>query len=138
MAYESQGVRLSWATTTVVSTNTEVVGVKGFSINGSNAVIDITGLGDTAKMKLAGVQDEGEISIDINWIATDTGQGKVNKCKRERIQGAFCIEMAPPSSVVRYQGQGFITGLNFSGSVDNAVTGTITIAINGKATWVLA
>lgn len=138
MAYESQGCYLYWATTTVVSTNTEVEGVKSFSINGSNAVIDITGLTDTAKTKLAGVQDEGEISLDINWIATATGQGKLNKCKRARTQGAFCVMMAPPSTVVRFQGQGYITGLNFSGSVDNAVTGSVTIAINGKATWVLA
>ena len=75
MAIEAQGSKLFWSASTAASTAVQVGGFMGFNgPSGSAAVIDITTLGSTAKEKLMGLPDEGQLSGDLLYLSTDAGQ----------------------------------------------------------------
>ncbi len=69
MAFESQGTEFFWSATTAATTAAaRLVGdVTDFSGPGGQAsVIDITNLNSTAKEKLVGLRDEGQVSLSLN------------------------------------------------------------------------
>ena len=70
MAFEAQGTEFFWSTnTTVASTSTScMIGeITDFSgPGGQAAVIDVTNLNSTAKEKLVGLRDEGQLSLSLN------------------------------------------------------------------------
>ncbi|KKL14770.1 hypothetical protein LCGC14_2512360, partial [marine sediment metagenome] len=75
MAFPSKNLKFFWSASTVVSTAqqvNQVVSVDGPA--GSNPVIDITHLLSTARTKLVGIQDEGQISVEMLLLTTDIGQ----------------------------------------------------------------
>jgi len=75
MAMETQGCKFFWSASTAQSTAQKVGEVTDFSgPGGAAAVIDITHLESTAKEKLIGLRDEGQLSLTLNYNATDTGQ----------------------------------------------------------------
>ena len=75
MAMESQGCKFFWSTSTAQSTAQEIGEVTNFNgPGGAAAVIDITHLQSTAKEKLIGLRDEGQLSMSVNYNATDAGQ----------------------------------------------------------------
>jgi len=140
MAYESQGIPFYWSTTTSNTTLDagRVGDLIGFSGPSQSAnVIDITNLDSTAKEKLVGVYDGGQITLNLNWAAshaTYLGQLKLQECLRARTKGCFLIELggtAAASTGKTVIGKGYVTGLNITGSVDNKVAGDVTIAITG-------
>lgn len=111
----------------------EVVSFNGPSLTG--AVIDLTNLQSTAKEKTVGVYDAGDLSISVNWD---------NEASNAAIHDALVIDMrartnrkfdikftdtgtSQPSGVYF---EGYITGFNPTGSVDNKLSADITIAIS--------
>lgn len=135
MAYESQGIPFYWSTTTVYSSadSARVGQVVGFSGPSQSAnVIDVTHLLSTAKEKLIGVYDGGQITINLNWAASDAAQKKLQECLRARTKGSFFIELTGTVATGKsISAEGYVTGLNITGSVDNKVAGDVTIAITG-------
>jgi len=76
MAYEAQGCAIYTSTNGVTrTTDTKIGEVTDFTgPGGAAAVIDITHLGSTAKEKMIGLRDEGQLSMTMNFVATDAGQ----------------------------------------------------------------
>ncbi len=135
MALESQGVVLFWSTTTALSTAISVGQVKGFNgPTGSASIIDVTHLGSTAKEKMVGLPDEGNISFDLVLATSDTGQIKMRECRSARTKGHWCLRLTD-SSVSILHGDGYVTGFSITGAVDDIIKATAQIEITGPITW---
>lgn len=136
MAKESQGIISYISTTTAESTNTilgEVVGFNGPSLSAN--VIDVTNLVSTAKEKLIGVYDGGQITLNVNMVVTDAGQTKAREMMAARTKGNLMLQLATAATTQKFALKGYISGLTVTGSVDNKLAGDITFAISGGVSW---
>ena len=135
MAIESQGCVLYWSTTTSLSTAISVGQVVGFNgPTGSANVIDASHLGSTAKEKMIGLRDEGQITLDCNLAPSDTGQVKLRECRAARTQGNWAIKMTD-TAITMLNGHGYVSGFSVTGAVDQIVKASITIEISGAVTY---
>lgn len=128
---EAQGVKLFWSATTSLSTAIQVgqvVSIAGPS--GSAAKIDVTNLDSTGKEYIMGLRDEGDISLDVIYDPSDTGHSAMFIDRGTRSKRYWMIDLSDGSSNY-LGGKGFCTGYSITGSVDDAVKATITIAITG-------
>jgi hypothetical protein len=136
MAKESQGIIAYIATTTVVSTNIavgEVVGFSGPSLTAN--VIDVTNLGSTAKEKLVGVYDGGQITLNCNCLVTDSGQTKAREMLAARTKGSLMIQLSSAATTQKINLEGFVVGLNITGAVDAKLAADLTWAVTGGASF---
>lgn len=135
MALEAQGVKIFWSTSTGFSTAQEVNQVTNFNgPTGSANVIDITHLGSTAKEKLMGLPDEGQVTFDVNFLSTDAGQIALQADRRSRTKRKVAIGLTDTASSI-FQGDGFVTGFSITGAVDDKLTASVTIEIDGPLTF---
>ena len=140
MAIESQGVKVFWSTSTAASTSTtaDVGQITGFAgPSGSAAVIDITNLGSTAKEKMVGLRDEGQLSLDLNFQATDAGQANLITDRAERNKRKVTIKFTDSATSVAVF-DGYCIGFSISGALDDKVTANAVIEIDGAVTWTTA
>lgn len=136
MAKESQGIISYISTTTAASTNNvlgEVVSFNGPSMN--NSVIGVTHLGSTAKKKLPGVYDGGQLAFGVNALVTDIGQTKAREMLVARTKGAILIQIGGTVTSQKLTCKGYMTGINFAGAVDAALTGDIAFEIDGGVSF---
>lgn len=137
MAEGSQGTLFYFTTVTVGTTDIAVNGIKSISGPGGQAsIIDVTALADSAKAKIAGITDEGQITLSCNLDATDSGQTKLRECRAARTHGAFIIQY--PTTVQKCSGTCYVTGMTVSGGVDNALSVEYTLEVSGATTWAVA
>jgi len=132
MAKEAQGIISYWSTTTSVATAAanvvgEVIGFNGPNMNVN--IIDVTHLESTAKEKMVGLYDGGEITLNVNCIVTNGGQTKLRECLAERTQGCLMLQLDPSATTQKITIKGYVSGLNVSGAVDNVLRSDVTIAI---------
>lgn len=136
MAKESQGIICYIATTTAASTSIvlgEVVDFNGPSM--AAAPIDVTHLTSTAKEKLVGVYDGGNIAFGINFVVTDAGQTKAREMMAARTQGAIQIDLSTAATSQKITAKGYVTGLGPSGAVDAKLGGNFTWEVNKGVSW---
>ena len=77
MAFGAKNTKLFWSTSTAASTSSSALvgGLMSFDgPAGSSPVIDITNLASTAREKLVGIQDEGQVSGELLFLPTDVAQ----------------------------------------------------------------
>jgi len=136
MAKESQLVIFYWSTVTAASATatiaagTQVGEVVGFSgPNLSANPIDVTTLESTAKQKLIGVYDGGQLTLNVNMVVTNAGQQKCRESLAARHKGACVIRLSSAATTQQIWFDGSISALNLTGSVDNKLAGDITISI---------
>jgi hypothetical protein len=126
---------LYWSTTTSLSTVISVGQVVGFNgPTGSANVIDASHLGSTAKEKMIGLRDEGQITLDCNLAPSDMGQVKLRECRAARTQGNWAIKMTD-TAITMLNGHGYVSGFSVTGAVDQIVKASITIEISGAVTY---
>ncbi|MDY6844228.1 MAG: phage tail tube protein [Thermodesulfobacteriota bacterium] len=135
MALESQGVEFFWSETTSLSTSVKIGEVTGFNgPTGSAAVIDVTHLDSTAKEKMMGLRDEGQITLDCNLVASNTGQINLRTDRADRNLRKACVKLNDTSSY-QLQFDAYVTGFAISGAVDGKMTCGVTLEITGAVTW---
>lgn len=113
----------------------QVTGFNGPS--GSASVIDITHLGSTAKEKIIGLRDEGQVSLDIIY---DTGATALHTALKDdrasRTKRIFDIKLtdngAVSSQPSAFYFNAYVTGLSLTGAVDDAVKGSVTLEISSS------
>lgn len=138
MAKESQGIICYWSTVTVNATlAANVVGeLTGFSGPSMSAgVIDVTNLQSTAKEKMIGLYDGGQISLNVNWVATNDGQIKLRESLVKRTKGSLLIQLSTATTAQKINLEGYVIGMNVNGAVDNVLKGDFSIAITGGASF---
>lgn len=144
MAIESQGAIFFWSTTTAASTSTshavaEVVGFNGPT--GSANVIDCSHLGSTAKEKLIGLRDEGQVSFDVNFRPGTTAQDYLRTCRANRSMRKAVIQLNDNTTEVaktKIIFDAYVSGFSITGAVDQIVKGNITLEITGACTFATA
>ncbi|MCC6347889.1 MAG: hypothetical protein IT388_11930 [Nitrospirales bacterium] len=135
MALEGQGVKFYWSTSTAASTAQKVGEVTGFNgPSGTASVIDVTNLDSTAKEKLIGLRDEGQISLDLSMSAADTGQVALRADRASRTKRAWVIQLTDTATTY-IRGKGYCLGFSISGSVDNKIAASANIEITGALTY---
>lgn len=113
-------------------TYTEIKEVKTFTaFDGSAAEIDVTHLQSVAKEFRMGLQDNGNLSLDLNYLSADPGQVLVRAAKSSREIQDFQLEFSDATTATF---QGFVASAPRSGSVDSAVETSFTIRISGDVT----
>ena len=139
MALESQGVIIFWSTSTAASTAAaDVVGeVVSFSGPGGNAaVIDVTHLGSTAKEKMMGLPDEGQLTLECNLAPTDTGQIGLRSARAARAKKKAVIKLTDSTSApTKLIFDAYCLNFSINGSVDNKISASIGLEIAGPCTW---
>ena len=138
MAIESQGVRFFFSTSTSLSTVAadkvgEVVSFSGPA--GSAAIIDITNLDSTAKEKLPGLRDEGNVTLECNCQATNASQLYLRKAFKERLLRRVSLKMHETDDGPRIDFKAYCVGDSISGAVDDKITRSFTLEITGAASW---
>ena len=136
MALETQGSVVAINTgTTATPTWTTIGEVKSFSgPSGSASVIDATHLGSTAKEKLMGLADEGQITLELNYLHTsDSGQSAVRTARTNRTKSEFQITLSDGSSTIKFSG--YVLSFTVNGGVDALMSSSITIEITGAVTY---
>ncbi|MCG8430381.1 MAG: hypothetical protein MJA29_04335 [Candidatus Omnitrophica bacterium] len=134
--YETLSAQSTGATITITGHDMEAIGqVMGFNgPSGSANVIDITHLGSTAKEKMIGLRDEGQLSIDIIY---DTGATALHTALKDdratRTQRIFDITLTDngtaSSQPSAFYFDSYVTNLSITGAVDDVVKGSITLEI---------
>ena len=99
---------------------------------GSSAVIDKTHLLSTRKEKFAGVPDEGQLSLSINFDPSGAGIEAAQAARIARAEKDFKITYSDDQTATF---SGYVLAVTSSGSVDGKVSGSITIEVTGAVTF---
>jgi hypothetical protein len=136
MAMESQEVKIYISTaTTVASTDTQISQVTDFTGPGGSAnVIDITSLDSTAKEKMMGLADEGQLSMTLNYISTDAGQIAFRTDRAARTKRQFTMKFNDPATS-KATFKGYPLQFSIAGAVDAKITANAVIEITGGVSY---
>lgn len=138
MAIEAQGTKLFWSTSTAQSTAQEIGEVTDFTgPGGAAAIIDITHLQSTAKEKLVGLRDEGQLSLSLNFNATQVGQVALRADRATRTKRKVVIKFSDTATNAAVF-DGYCQQFSITGSVDNKVAANCVIEIDGAVTYTTA
>jgi hypothetical protein len=142
MAFESQGTEFFWSTaTTVASTSTScLIGeITDFSGPGGQAsVIDVTNINSTAKEKLVGLRDEGQLSLSLNLSFSDTAQNTIRTDRANRTKRKCVIKFndsTDDKTKTKALMDCYCLGFSISGAVDNKVSANAVIEITGPVLY---
>ena len=141
MAFESQGTEFYWSTSTAASTaaGTLVGQVKDFSgPGGQAAVIDVTNLLSTAKEKLVGLRDEGQLTMSLNLSFSDAAQVALRADRATRTMRKCVIKFNDSTTdAARTKAifDGYVLGFSITGAVDNVIAANAVIEITGAVTY---
>lgn len=119
------------------STYEEIGEVQSFSGigGGSASVIDVTHLKSTAKEKRVGLADEGQISLEMNYVPTDAGQLLVKSARTSQGEADIKIELADGStSGTTFEFKAYVLSFGKSGGVDDIIKASATLEISGAVT----
>lgn len=108
--------------------------IKSWSGPGGQAsVIDVTDLDSTAKEKRAGLQDEGQLTFEINYLPTDTEHQALRTAKASGAVTPFKITYTD-SGGTEHTFNAIVLGFVIAGGVDDVIRATITLEITGALT----
>jgi predicted secreted protein len=127
-AVKTQGTKLEINTTG--TTYVQVKGLKDFSGlgGGSAAVIDTTDLDSTAREKQMGLQDEGQISINLLYISKDPGQLALRAARGTGSKLKIRITL---SDTTTFACEVFVLSFEKSGSSDDIITASSSLEVTG-------
>ena len=135
-ALDSQGMLIQYGTAAspiVWSTITEVSEISG--PGGQAAEIDVTDLSSSAKEFRMGLQDEGQITLSVNYIPQNTVHEQLRTNRAAQTLTNFQIIFTDsPETIWRFTA--YVLGLEISNSVDDVTKGSITLRVSGSITQI--
>lgn len=141
---KNQGIKIfigTQATDPASDTYTQIKRAKMIGEFGSDAaVIDATGLEDTAKQKLKGIPDSGDVEVGGNRVFTDAGQNALRTAGSDNSDTPYNFRIEIPAAGtagadLRYSFKAIVSKfMNKPGSVDSLVEFTSMLAITGTIT----
>lgn len=114
-------------------TMTDIGSIKGFDgFDGQASEIDVTDLDSVAKEYLIGLQDFGNVSLDIGLLASDAGQDAMKAAKASGLAKVFTIttKAGPVAAFVAY-----VKSFTTSGSPDSSLKGKASLRITGAPSF---
>ncbi len=110
----------------------EVVDFQG--PGGKASIIDATHLGSTAREKLAGLPDEGQFSMTLNFVPGDTQQQALRADRASRVLRNFQVIFTDVGAETA-SFSAYVLGYSVSGKVDDKVVLKVDLEISGPVTW---
>lgn len=98
--------------------------------SGTSNVQDVTTLQSTAKEKRTGLKDEGQITLNINYVPDNAVHAALRADWSGSLIKSFTITFTDPSTTT-WTFDAMVTGFSTSGSVDGVIEGTVTLDISG-------
>ena len=98
-------------------------------------MIDISTMDSTDKFRefIAGMADEGELTVEVNYDGSDAGvANSLNTAFQAATNEAWTITLPDTSTFVC---NGIISNLGVAAPVDDKITQSITIKLTGKGTF---
>jgi hypothetical protein len=136
-AIETQGTRFFWSSSTGLSTTNEIDQVQNWSgLGGASPSIDVTDLGSTAREKIPGLRDPGELSLGLLYNpATDTGQYILRIDAGLRAKRKMCVKWSTTGDAngLGMKFDAYSGGIEINGAEDDVMKGTATIILAGAA-----
>ena len=132
-AIESQGVviKVSTGSPSEFVAIGNVTSIKG--PGGSASVIDVTNLDSSAKEKLMGLPDEGQITLDINYDPDNATHTTLRAARRARTRCEFNITLTDTTNTV-LTFFAYVLGFAMDVAVDQAVKVSVTLEVDGAVT----
>ena len=117
-----------------VSTVATTIGeVKNFAFgDGAAADIDITTLASTAKEFRQGLQDNGDLTLELNRDPSDAGQIVLLEARAAQATREVVITLAS-GDVATFDA--YVKSVSTDGAVDDVITGTASLKITGDIVW---
>lgn len=133
-ALSSQGmlIAISEASPTSFSTIPEVRSIGGPS--GSATILDATDLSSTAMEFKTGLKDEGEISLEINYIPDNTIHARLRSYFSASTTASFRITFTDTAPATTWTFNGIVSGFAVTGGVNAILSATVTIKVTGAIT----
>lgn len=114
-------------------TYTKISNLKTFSgMDGTTGEIDVTNMDSQAKEFVAGLQDNGQFTIEVDQDLSDAGQLALLAAKTAAATKNFKLTL-PNGKVGSFAG--FVKKFGVSGGVDQVVKAPCDIRISGPVTW---
>jgi predicted secreted protein len=96
--------------------------------SGSATIIDVTDLSSTAKEKLTGLHDNGQLSFECNFIPTNAQHVALRTAKENSSMCSFQLIFSDGTT---WSFNALVTGFSVSGGVDGVVKSSVTLDISG-------
>jgi len=102
---------------------------------GSASVIDTTHLKSIAKEKKVGLADEGQLSLEMNYVPTDAGQIALKTSRASQSEIDIKIELSDGTTTgTTWEFKAYVLSFGKSGGVDDVVKASASLEISGAIT----
>lgn len=137
MAYVSQGMIFRFAATTAVTTAAgvaigEVVSY-GLGVP-TRTMIDVSHLGSTMETKTPGILKGSQVTLECNYNAGDTGHSLMKTAAASTVVQGLLIGFTD-SVGTKLIVEGYISGYNVSGGLNDKNKLSVTFDVINVATW---
>lgn len=136
MALSAQGIVFRFSSVTGITTalGSEVGECVDFSF-GTPAVsmIDVSHFGSTQETKVPGIAKGSQLSLTVNYVATDVGQLAMRQAAISTVQQSLMI-LFPDTGKSRVSLEGYVSDFQISGGVNDKLKAAITFDIN-QSSW---
>lgn len=102
--------------------------------SGSSTVIDVSSLDDTFAQKLIGIIDEGQLTLEGNYLGGTGQQINLKTDRASKILRNFRLVLDTASPQKGYAFAAYVTTFAISGAVNQQQTVSITLEISGEVT----
>lgn len=99
--------------------------------NGQAPEIDVTDMSSTAREFVLGLEDEGEISLELNFIPTNTQHSQLRTDKNAGTKRNYQITFTD-SPATTWTFQALVKGLSVSNAIDGVSKGSVTLRVTGS------
>ena len=133
-ALSAQGVTIAVGAGSpdIPTTIPEVSSINGPS--GSATVIDATDLSSTAREKVMGLMDEGQVQLDINYLPDNAVHETLRAARAAKTLKSFVITFTDTAPATWFRFDGYVTGFAVTAQVDQLIKVSVTIEITGPVT----
>jgi hypothetical protein len=120
--------------TLTAHTMTEIANVTNLGgFDGEASEQDITHLRSRAKQFFVGLQDFGNVTLQLQLINSDVGQKKLRALKRSQSIGTFSITLSN-GEVTAFRA--YVKSFTFNDlTPDGIVAGSVTLRVTGEPAW---
>ena len=132
-AIKAQGTLLQLGSGSPLSYQT-IAEINSFSgPGGSVSVIDVTDLYSSAKEKIAGMNDNGQLSFECNFLPGDTEHSALRAAKENGSTVKVKIVFTDDSTT-EWTFDAIVTGFAVQGAIDAVVKASVTLEVSGAIT----
>lgn len=129
-AIKAQGTLLKLGTGSPL-VYTAIAEINSFSgPGGSVSVIDVTDLASSAKEKIAGMNDNGQLSFECNFIPSNAQHLALRTAKENGTQVKIQLVFTDTEETT-WSFDAIVTGFSISGAIDGVLKGSVSLEISG-------